>query len=163
MIPSRTSFLQSESCDQTRPRPQGRESRSVLRLYHDYHPSAMSRSPPQTPYASSAILSHDPWQGSSTTRLQALYSDFSRQKQSNPLSFQANVEWWKKALQTIVTTALQEEPSPTPGLILHADSSLMNLVKVPKVGKPLALGTVLVSGLVRQLEPILTRLWTSEG
>lgn len=42
-----------------------------------------------------------------------------------------------------MTTGLQEDGPLSSRLILHVNSSLMNLVKVPKVGKPLALGTVL--------------------
>lgn len=89
----------------------------------------------------------------STTRLQALYSDFSRQKNSNPASFQANLEWWRKSLESIVSSGFQDErvsastqqkSTGKSRLVLHANSALLEQVKIPRVGKPLALGTVLV-------------------
>ncbi|TFK30084.1 hypothetical protein FA15DRAFT_580927 [Coprinopsis marcescibilis] len=105
----------------------------------------MSTSTPSTPSSSSLrILSIPPFNQASTTRLQALYSDFTRQKHSNPVSFQANVEWWKNALETVVTYGLQDSnESAGSRVILHANSTLQERVKIPKVGKPLALGTVL--------------------
>jgi len=88
----------------------------------------------------------------STPRLQALYSDFSRQKHSNPASYHSNVQWWRKALETLVDSGLQHTPhengSKSDRLVLHAGRELMERVKVPKVGKPLAIGAVLVRFLV---------------
>ena len=104
--------------------------------------SAMSISAP--------MLSVPPYSTTSTPRLQALYSDFSRQKQSNPTSYQSNIEWWRKGLETIVSSGLQttqhtvEETSKSDRLVLHAGRELLELVKLPKVGKPLALGAVIV-------------------
>ncbi|KAJ3524539.1 hypothetical protein NMY22_g10955 [Coprinellus aureogranulatus] len=95
----------------------------------------------------SPIQSLSTWQSTSGTRLQALYSDFSRQKTSNPTSFQANVEWWRRALEEFVDSGFQDESSSNTTksrLVLHANASLLEKVKVPKVGKPLALGAVLV-------------------
>jgi len=81
-------------------------------------------------------------------RLQALYSDFSRQKHSNPASYHSNVEWWQKALETIVGSGIQrthhENGSKNDRIVLHAGQELIERVKIPKVGKPLALGPVLV-------------------
>ncbi|KAF6763991.1 hypothetical protein DFP72DRAFT_956150 [Ephemerocybe angulata] len=94
----------------------------------------------------------DTFSSTSTTRLQALYSDFSRQKTSNPASYQANVEWWRKALETIVSSGFQDEHGSVYGkkqgsgksrLVLHANATLLDQVKIPRVGKPLALGAVL--------------------
>ncbi|EAU88757.2 hypothetical protein CC1G_01130 [Coprinopsis cinerea okayama7 len=104
-------------------------------------------STPSTPSSSSQVLSFPPFNSTSTSRLQSLYSDLSRKKHSDPASFQADVVWWKKALETIVSTGLQDGDESTSNsskrLILQANASLMDLVKVPKVGKPLALGSVL--------------------
>lgn len=93
-----------------------------------------------------SMLSIQPYSTTSTPRLQALYSDFSRQKQSNPTSFHSNIEWWHKALEVIVSSGLQttEETSKSDRLVLHTGRELLELVKIPKVGKPLALGAVLV-------------------
>ncbi|KAH6918418.1 hypothetical protein BKA70DRAFT_1247141 [Coprinopsis sp. MPI-PUGE-AT-0042] len=99
----------------------------------------MSTSPPLTPSLSAATLS----QHASTNRLQSLYSDFSRQKQSNPVAFRANVEYWKQNLTTIVREGLLKDGLSTSRLTLSVNSSLMNFLKHPKVGKPLALGAVL--------------------
>ena len=92
------------------------------------------------------MLSLPPYSTTSTARLQALYSDFSRQKQSNPTSYQSNIEWWRKGLEIIVSSGLQtaEETSKSDRLVLHAGRELLELVKLPKVGKPLALGAVIV-------------------
>jgi charged multivesicular body protein 7 len=101
-----------------------------------------------------------PFSTTSTARLQALYSDFSRQKQSNPTSYHANVDWWKKALEALVSSGKQEFqnhlqkevlddddddlPMKSERLVLHAGRDLIERLKIPKVGKPLALGAVLV-------------------
>ncbi|KDR73493.1 hypothetical protein GALMADRAFT_251201 [Galerina marginata CBS 339.88] len=128
-----------------------------------------TRSAPSTPGASlSPLTSLAPYSTTSTPRLQALYSDFSRQKHSNPTSYHSNVDWWRNALETVVASGLQTDSMAapqTPGrrqedailpssattptttksdrLVLHAGRELMERVKIPKVGKPLALGAVL--------------------
>lgn len=130
----------------------------------------MSRSTPPTPsspFSSSSSLaaSIPPFSTTSTTRLQALYSDFSRQKQSNPTSYHANVDWWQKALEALVSSGaqgyqnhLQTEgddgdhlPTKSERLLLHAGRDLIEGLKIPKVGKPLALGAVLVRFFSRPL------------
>lgn len=81
----------------------------------------------------------------SRARLQALYSDFSRQKHSNPSAYHANVEWWRATLETIVSCGSPQETDTTPSrLTVQADQSLLDKLKVEKVGKPLALGAVIV-------------------
>ena len=92
------------------------------------------------------MLSVPPFSTTSTPRLQALYSDFSLQKQSNPASYQSNIEWWRNGLEIIVSSGLQtlEETTKSDRLVLHAGRELLELVKLPKVGKPLALGAVIV-------------------
>ena len=107
---------------------------------------------------SAPMLSVPPYSTTSTPRLQALYSDFSRQKQSNPTSYQSNIEWWRKGLEIIVSSGLQttqhtvEETSKSDRLVLHAGRELLELVKLPKVGKPLALGAVIVR-LINKTQP----------
>ncbi|KAF8892473.1 Snf7-domain-containing protein [Infundibulicybe gibba] len=77
----------------------------------------------------------------SRSRMQALYSDISRQKQSNPTAFHSNIEWWRKALEFILRNDQQQEGGR---LVLHAGRSLMETLKVEGVGKPLAIGAVVV-------------------
>jgi charged multivesicular body protein 7 len=78
----------------------------------------------------------------SPSRLQALYSDFSRQKHSNPTSYQANIEWWRKVLQLLVSSGLQQESGSR--LILKAGKPLVEQFRLGRSGKPLALGAVIV-------------------
>ena len=133
-------------------------------------------------YAPSTIASLPPFLTTSIPRLQALYSDFSRQKHSNPTSYNANVEWWCKALEVLVSSGMQRSihtsaPTATPQrrrnakvedvdslaerdslrsdrLVLHGGRELLDCVKMPKVGKPLSLGAVLVRHILSLL------LWT---
>ncbi|KJA27470.1 hypothetical protein HYPSUDRAFT_35364 [Hypholoma sublateritium FD-334 SS-4] len=123
-------------------------------------------------HAPPSIASLPPFSTTSIPRLQALYSDFSRQKLSNPASYSANVEWWRKALEVLVGSGIQHSvhtnaPTATPQrrqrnskaedaypagereplrndrLVLHGGRELLDCVKIPKVGKPLSLGAVL--------------------
>lgn len=98
-----------------------------------------------SPGASS--LNEDIFQKSSRSRLQALYSDFSRQRQSNPTSFHANIEWWRRALVTLVDSGTQGDIDLYSGnrLVLQADRGLLDRLKLEKIGKPLALNSVVVS------------------
>ncbi|KAF9564411.1 hypothetical protein CPC08DRAFT_631278 [Agrocybe pediades] len=94
-----------------------------------------------------------PFSTTSLPRLQALYSDFSRQKSANPTSYQANVDWWRRALESLVSSSdsesLDRDGSSSSSandkdrLVLYANRDLIERVKIPKVGKPLALGVVL--------------------
>ncbi|KAH9483712.1 hypothetical protein JR316_0003188 [Psilocybe cubensis] len=132
----------------------------------------------------STINSLPPFSTTSIPRLQALYSDFSRQKQSNSTSYNANVDWWHKALESVVGSGLQvdvyennfkkqtplrnlrkEEDSEnismtatsctSDRLVLHAGRELMDRIKIPKVGKPLSLGAVLSElGTTRSVVPL---------
>ncbi|KAJ6497044.1 Snf7-domain-containing protein [Mycena vitilis] len=94
---------------------------------------------PSTPSASPALLALPPYATTSPSRLQSIYSDISRQKHSNPASYQANIEWWRQALEGIARCGIQRSGS---NLVLSADASLMDLLRVSGVGKPLALSTV---------------------
>lgn len=81
----------------------------------------------------------------SPARLKSLYSDFSSQKQLNPAGFQSNVDWWRKTLVHLLRTASQ--PAPSDVLILHANNALIDCLSSKElgVGKPLGIGSVLVS------------------
>ncbi|KIK08216.1 hypothetical protein K443DRAFT_85634 [Laccaria amethystina LaAM-08-1] len=101
----------------------------------------MSLSSPSPPSSSSSpLFALPPYSTTSPSRFQALYSDFFRQRNSNPTSFHSNVEWWGKALETLVGSGFQDSNNR---LVLNAGRSLMERVKVPRVGKPLALGAVI--------------------
>ncbi|KAG6851263.1 hypothetical protein H0H93_011699 [Arthromyces matolae] len=91
--------------------------------------------------SSSSITSLKPYTSVSTSRLQALYSDISRQKHSNPASYHSNVEWWQRVLELIVSSGLQEELLQS-RLVLSCGPRLLERTRIKGVGKPLALGTV---------------------
>ncbi|KAJ7650488.1 hypothetical protein FB45DRAFT_731124 [Roridomyces roridus] len=90
--------------------------------------------------SSSTILALPPWNSSSPNRLQSVYSDLSRQKQSNPESYQANIRWWHKAFESMASSGIQQEKST---FVLRVGPALMTLLRVQGVGKPLALPTVI--------------------
>ncbi|KAF7363605.1 hypothetical protein MSAN_01017500 [Mycena sanguinolenta] len=100
--------------------------------------------PPSTPNrkASPALLALPPYATTSLSRLQSIYSDISRQKHSNPASYNANIEWWRNTLEAITRSGIQQRGS---NLVLTADAGLMDLLRVPGAGKPLALSTVVVA------------------
>jgi charged multivesicular body protein 7 len=75
-------------------------------------------------------------------RLQALYADFTRQKQSSPAAFRSNVEWWSNTLCAVAERRLQ--PSCSHALIFRADVSLPDTFRYEGVGKPLSLAAVIV-------------------
>jgi charged multivesicular body protein 7 len=102
---------------------------------------------PTSSVVADSLSSHSLFQNTSKARLQALYSDFARQKQSNPSAFHANVEWWRKTLEGLVDSGLLHGTVGDSGsrLVLRANRSLLERVKLEKIGKPLALGTVVVS------------------
>ena len=82
-----------------------------------------------------------------------LYSEFSGQRQSNPSSFTANVEWWRRTLEAFVLNGWQArrgaESSVPDRLVLHATGSVLTEeFRVEGVGRPLGLATVIVSRLI---------------
>ena len=92
-----------------------------------------------------SVQSLPPFASTSTSRLLALYSDVSRQKHSNPTSYHANVNWWHRALESLVSSGMQRAAATgTSELVLHADRSLVDCLKIEGVGKPLGLGAVIV-------------------
>lgn len=88
-------------------------------------------------------LSLPSYASASKSRLQALYSDILPQKSANPAAFHANVEWWRGTLEAFVEKGLQGNSSDR--LTLHASRSLMDALRVDGVGKPIGLGTAVVS------------------
>ncbi|KAJ6597081.1 Snf7-domain-containing protein [Mycena vulgaris] len=89
---------------------------------------------------SPALLALPPYATTPTSRLQSIYSDISLQKHSNPASYHANIEWWRKALEAVVRSGIQQHGS---NLVLNAAPSLMDLLRVSGAGKPLALPAVI--------------------
>ena len=90
------------------------------------------------------------YQSTSNARLKSLYSDFLRQKHSNPTSYASNLEWWRQTLEAVVINGFQSSDSVlSDKLILHADrTTLLDIFKVEGVGKPLSLSGIIVSPLV---------------
>ncbi|KAF8212030.1 Snf7-domain-containing protein [Mycena galopus ATCC 62051] len=86
-----------------------------------------------------ALLALPSYATTSPSRLQSIYSDISRQKYSNPASYNANIEWWRNALEAITRSGIQQRGS---NLVLTADAGLLELLRVSGVGKPLALSAV---------------------
>ncbi|KAG9043382.1 hypothetical protein FS837_009678 [Tulasnella sp. UAMH 9824] len=76
-------------------------------------------------------------------RLQALYSDVYRQKQSNPEGFQSSIGWWTNTLETVVRKGKQPQPQSNDHLVLHASDKLAEALRWEKVGRPIGLGAVL--------------------
>ncbi|TRM62605.1 hypothetical protein BD626DRAFT_403645 [Schizophyllum amplum] len=74
------------------------------------------------------------------SRLQGLYSDFAQKKQSNPTSYNANVEWWRKALEAHVLSGASKSR-----LVLAANRQLIDAMRVEGVGKPAGLGEVVTA------------------
>ena len=93
---------------------------------------------------SSSLLSSLPsYDNLSNSRIQSLYSDISRQKHSNPTTYNSNIAWWHSTLEAIVSHGWL--PNTPDRLILHAEQSLLESLRYERVGKPLCLGTVIVS------------------
>ena len=77
------------------------------------------------------------------SRLQGLYSDFTQKKHTNLASYNANVEWWRKALETHVSsgsasgsTEALASTSATSGsrFVLQANRQLIDAMRVEGVG-----------------------------
>ncbi|KAJ3895708.1 Snf7-domain-containing protein [Lentinula edodes] len=89
----------------------------------------------------SSTISTPPFISGSRYRLQSLYSDFSEQKRSNPASYQANVDWWRRTLETYVSEGFHGSNR----LVLKAGQQLVDNFRVEGVGKPICFHAVLVS------------------
>lgn len=117
-----------------------------------------------SPVASTSTLQSLPsYSNSSVSRLRSLYSDVSRQKQSNPSTFTAQVQWWHDTLEALVERGMQQEGKATDTLVLHANSALVERLRYDGVGKPLGLGAVVVSTLKLHTWHSLTYHFTSKG
>ncbi|KAI0321646.1 Snf7-domain-containing protein [Amylostereum chailletii] len=80
------------------------------------------------------------YSSASSSRLQSLYSDISRQKHSNPTSFNSNIAWWHATLDAVLANGWQ--PHSPDKLIVHANPSLPDSLRYEGTGKPLCLSTV---------------------
>lgn len=87
-------------------------------------------------------LSELPAYSVSQARLKSLYSDFSRQRVSNPASYTSNIDWWRRALPQFVAMGLQDDTTDT--LILHASPEMVESLRYEGVGKPLGLAAIVV-------------------
>lgn len=76
-------------------------------------------------------------------RLQVLYSDIYRQKESNAEGFKSSIAWWTKTLKALVSAGKQ--PHSSDHLILHMSNHLLDALRWEKSGRPLGLGAVVVS------------------
>ncbi|THU96334.1 Snf7-domain-containing protein [Dendrothele bispora CBS 962.96] len=105
--------------------------------------------PINSPYKkTSTLVSVPAYVNASPSRLQSLYSDFSRKKQSDPASYQANIEWWRKSLENYVYDGHQRSHR----LVLQAEKTLVDNYRIERVGKPIGLGAV-VAELVTPPSP----------
>ncbi|KAL9096936.1 MAG: hypothetical protein Q9165_000900 [Trypethelium subeluteriae] len=91
----------------------------------------------------------------STGRLASLYSDFRLQANTNPDGYDANVSAWRKALADAARAGLL----PTQGgsrdlLTIRTGEELAQALDSKQWGRPLALGSVIVSALAGYLEDL---------
>ncbi|KAF4578879.1 hypothetical protein EYR36_000687 [Pleurotus pulmonarius] len=112
--------------------------------------STPSKNMSSTPSTPSPLATLPPFSSTSRSRLQALYSDISRQKTSNPTSYHANVEWWRNTLEVVVSSPPPSSPmlgrkggAGKGKLVLSADQRLLDNLRIEGVGKPLALNAVI--------------------
>ncbi|CAK5281800.1 unnamed protein product [Mycena citricolor] len=101
--------------------------------------------------ANPALLRLGPYASASSSRLQSLYADISRQKHSNPVAYRANVEWWRGTLEAVTRAGLGSGSR----LVLSANARLMDLLRYPGAGKPLALPTAIAE--LRTQKVLLTK------
>jgi hypothetical protein len=82
-----------------------------------------------------------------SARLPSLYSDFRRQRTTNPDGYAINISAWRMAL----AHAAREGLIPAQGsrrdlLVLSFSRELQQALETKQWGQPVALGTVIVSG-----------------
>lgn len=99
-----------------------------------------------TPIKFTDLSSLPTYNGASTSRLQAFYADISRQKHSNPPSYQSTVHWWRQTIQSVILNGWL--PPSSDYLVLHATPTLAEAFRYEGVGKPLCLATVIVSSIM---------------
>lgn len=80
----------------------------------------------------------------STDRIEALYSDFSSSRYSNPAGYSANVATWARIFHQVLRLGLQ--PTPSDGstqipdrLVLHVNDRLLDGLRRPGIGRPYGL------------------------
>ncbi|CCM04593.1 uncharacterized protein FIBRA_06774 [Fibroporia radiculosa] len=99
--------------------------------------------------STSQLTSLPTYSSTSTSRLKYLYSDFSLQKHSNPLSYSSNIEWWRRTLEDVIRKGslshrMGQSPARSERLILHASgAALSEDFRLEGVGKPLSLPTII--------------------
>ncbi|KAH7929705.1 Snf7-domain-containing protein [Leucogyrophana mollusca] len=107
--------------------------------------------------SSSSLSSFPTYAPTSKSRLQSLYSDVSRQKHSNPTSYNAHVDWWHRTFEALVSRGWQAEDTGklkgkdndekfenrSNKLVLSARRPLVEKLRFEGVGKPLGLGTTI--------------------
>ncbi|KDQ09179.1 hypothetical protein BOTBODRAFT_117543 [Botryobasidium botryosum FD-172 SS1] len=104
----------------------------------------MSNSTQKSSLLTTHLLSITPYSSSSTpARLQSLYSDFSRQKLSNPAGYAANVSWWQSTLSSIVAAGVQPVDNGRDVLVLRVTNELVEGLRWERIGRPGGLGTVI--------------------
>lgn len=102
-----------------------------------------------------SLLSLPPFANLSPARQKAIYSDFSEQRTTNPPGFKANVAWWSSLLLlasdrgALPSTSTDDPVKAGGGLVLDVGEDLLESLRVPGGGRPLALGTVIVSSTSR--------------
>ena len=79
----------------------------------------------------------------SKARLPALYADFRPLKHNNPDGYEVNVQVWQSALSAAVKDCVLSNNENN--LVLEVTSQLLADVSVPPWGRPLGLGSVVVS------------------
>lgn len=114
----------------------------------------------------SSLLSLAPFAALSPARQRALYSDFAPQRTTNPPGFKANVAWWSALVHLAAEQGSladgeeghgQAEGSGERtgcGVVLDVGDELVERLRVPGGGRPLALGTVIVRPPLLLARPI---------
>ncbi|KAF9218338.1 hypothetical protein BS17DRAFT_742320 [Gyrodon lividus] len=109
--------------------------------------------------SSSVLLSScSTYASTSRSRLQSLYSDITRQRHSNPTSYNTHVDWWQRTFEELVSRGWQtditsgqqgNEPDSQDAanqsnkLVLGARRAIVDKLRYDGVGKPLGLGSTI--------------------
>lgn len=90
---------------------------------------------------------------SPSSPLPSLYSSLSSLRSSNPAAYRANSEWWNKILTDVVWQRAQRDDVKGKArqrdgedrLVLHVDEEMLEAWSFEQVGRPMGIGTVVVS------------------
>ncbi|CZT51576.1 related to protein SNF7 [Rhynchosporium secalis] len=86
------------------------------------------------------------------TRLQDLYSDFTKTRNINPDGYQANITAWHQALSHATFAGCMPSPSTSPDLLsITISNDLILALETRDCGRPSALGTVVREGVKARL------------